>query len=72
MRPVVEGLADAERETVPVKPFALPRLTVVVPEEPATKLRGGGVAILKSDTLKFTEVWFCICGVPPVPMTVTT
>ncbi len=69
VRPVAVGLTDVKRETVPVKLFTLPRLAVVVPEEPAVKLRGGGVAMLKSATAKFTVVM--LDTVPPVPVTVT-
>lgn len=71
VRPVAVGLTDVVRETVPVKVFTLPRLIVVVPDEPATKLRGGGLAMLKSATLKVTLVELVCDGDPPVPITVT-
>ncbi len=69
VRPIPVGLTDVERETVPMKPFTLPRLTVVVPEEPAVKLRGGGVAMLKSATTKLRVVE--LLTPPPVPVTMT-
>ncbi len=50
------GEVEAISVTAPAKLLRLPRLMVATPEEPATKLSPGGVAMLKSTTLTVTTV----------------
>ncbi len=63
------GEVEVVCATVPAKLLRLPRLMMVAPDEPATKLSPGGVAMLKSTTLTVT-----ITGwerAPLIPVTVT-
>ena len=64
--------ADAERLTVPVKPFSAVTVIVEVPEEPELMLDGltGPTAMLKSVTWKRMSLVVCE-SVPLVPVTLT-
>ena len=69
--PAAVGVIKVERETVPLKPFRLPTLTVDEEDCPARKITAGGFAKAKSTTEKTTLVEFVTAGLAELPLTVT-